>query len=113
MMTEDAEQKVELVTLPAALINNPATVELWYQKYVPEGHLIVDIEPVEKEPAKSEHVGFGDSLDFVGEEPVDEGLKKIYEDLIEVVDEGDDESEEDDDGESFVDESAASPKADV
>lgn len=106
MMTEDAEQKVELVTLPATLINNPATVEIWYQKYVPEGHLIVDVEPVEEEPAKvesePEHVGFGDSLDFTGEEPVKGGDEPPVAGWDRPIKEDDDESEEDDNGEPFI-----------
>ncbi len=50
MMTEDSEQVVEIVTLPATLVNNAATVEVWYQKHVPAGHLIVEVEPVETIP---------------------------------------------------------------
>jgi len=99
MMAEDETQVQETVTLPASLPNNAATVELWYNAYVPKGHLVVDIEPVEdieddmptdEEP---EVKGFGDSLDYVGkDEPIEE------------------ESEEDDNGGTFIAGVEDSPK---
>jgi hypothetical protein len=90
MATEDGECVTKVVTLPASLINDPATVEIWYHAYVPKGHLIVDIEPAEtvdeaEGPAESKYVGFGDSLEYVGEdEPTEET------------------SEEDDNGSTFA-----------
>jgi hypothetical protein len=119
MLTEDGKSVTKVVTLPATLINNPATVEIWYHAYVPKGHLIVDIEPAEtvdegEDPAEQvgelveklkskeddrgesfvsfdrvtpaeavedepivdkepQYVGFGNSLEYVGEdEPIDE-----------------------------------------
>ena len=93
MMTADEERVVKFITLPTTLVNDSATVEIWYQKYVPEGHLLIDVEPVEvvedvpTAKPESEHVGYGRNLDFIGEEPIEE----------------DDESEEDDHGgEAFV-----------
>lgn len=98
MATEDSETVEKVVTLPITLANNPETVEVWYQKYVPAGHLLIDIVPmeiIEETPAEPEYVSFGDSLDFTGEEPEDE-------------------SEEDDNGESFVSfDPVTSPKDDV
>jgi len=110
MMAEDETQVQETVTLPANLPNNAATVELWYHAYIPKGHLIVDIEPAEtvKEPPipgaeeedsaetkeqSAKYRGFGDSLEYVGEdEPTNE------------------ESEEDDNGGTFIAGVEDSPK---
>jgi len=101
MMAEDETQVQETVTLPASLPNNPATVEIWYQKYIPKGQLIVDIEPaeaveepiVEESTADPKYVGYGDSLEYIGEdEPTEE------------------ESEEDDNGDTFVSDVEDSPK---
>lgn len=81
MMAEDETQVQQTVTLPIGLANNSATVEIWYDKYVPTGHLVVDIEPaedvdesiVEESTADPKYVGFGDSLEYVGEdEPIEE-----------------------------------------
>jgi hypothetical protein len=105
MLTEDSERVTKIVTLPATLVNNPATVEIWYHGYVPKGHLLVDVEAVEETtdedseeddrgesfvsfdrvtPAEAvedepivdkepQYVGFGNSLEYVGEdEPIDE-----------------------------------------
>ena len=117
MMSEDETQVQETVTLPINLPNNPATVEIWYQKYIPKGQLVIDIEPAEVvegwDPVKSEsdheHVGFGDSLDYIGEdEPIVE-----EEDLTLTLDAGEediDESEEDDNGGPFVTGSNDFPK---
>ncbi len=121
MMAENETQIQETVTLPASLPNNPATVELWYNAYVPKGHLVVDIEPVEdiEEP---EVTGFGDSLDFVGEEPAEESEEDAdrsfvsYEPIGEEPDEGfsisesGEESEEDKDGGTFAAGVEDSPK---
>jgi hypothetical protein len=88
MTTEDGECVTKVVTLPASLVNTAATVEIWYHAYVPKGHLVIDIEPVEtveddmptdeetdqEAPIaaylkpKPEIVGIGDSLDYVGED---------------------------------------------
>jgi hypothetical protein len=86
MMTETSERVTRIVTLPASVPNTPANVEVWYAAYVPKGHLLVDIEPVEAlEEAVEEvptvktnrYVGIGDSLDYVGEdEPIEEASEK-------------------------------------
>ena len=85
MRTHDKQDVItELITLPEALGNNRFVAKVYYQKYVPEGYFLVDAqpfvegEPVETEEQEPEHVGFGDSLDYVGPD------------------------EEEDDGESFV-----------
>ena len=110
MMAEDETQVQKIVDLPANLPNNPATVEIWYQKYIPTGHLVVDIEPVEdgevtigtdiptdEEP---EYEGIGDSLDYVGkDEPRDETFVS-FEPL----------TKEDENGGTVIDESDNSPK---
>lgn len=123
MMAEDETQVQQNVTLPIGLANNSASVEIWYQKYVPEGHLMIEIFPVEEEdPEESEFEtdfgllkrnygedteteGFGDSLNFIGEEPAVKGRERPTEE--------DDEPEEKDDGGPFVDETPAPPKAEV
>jgi hypothetical protein len=92
------------VTLPDNLVNNAATVEIWYDKYVPEGHLLIDIEiPIESEEPQElivgvmptdelddeearaaaylapqqEIVGSGNSLDYVGkDEPNEEASEE-------------------------------------
>ncbi len=108
MMSTDETQVQETVTLPASLPNNPATVEIWYQKYIPADHLVVDIEPVEvteeedseeTEEQSAKYRGFGDSLEYIGEE--DEPTDKA--------------SEEDENGRTFVNESTDenSPKANL
>ena len=98
MMAEDGEEVSKIVDLPASLPNDAATVKIWYHAYIPKGHLLIDIEPVEaveddmptKEP---KYVGYGDSLEYVGEdEPTEE------------------ESEEDDNGGPFVAGSPDTPK---
>ena len=105
MTTKDGEEISVKVTLPDNLTNNAATVELWYHAYVPKGHLIVDIEveidPVvraatpEEDAAEAEYEGVGDSLDYIGQ---DEPTST-------------EDSEEDDDGRTFIDGSADnSPK---
>lgn len=72
MIDESGEALQELVTLPENLNNSPLTVDIWYAKYVPVGCMIVDIIPFE-ESKESDHVGFGDSLDYVGpDEPEDD-----------------------------------------
>lgn len=76
MMTEDSEEVVEIVTLPATLVNNAATVEVWYQKHVQAGSVIVEVEPVETIPVE-----------------ITERLETIPVDVVEE----DDESEKDDD----------------
>ena len=94
MMSTDETQVQETVTLPASLPNNPATVEIWYQKYIPADHLVVDIEPAEavEEPPipgaeedsaetkeqSMKYRGFGDSLEYIGEDELTE--KKFEED---------------------------------
>jgi hypothetical protein len=47
MMTEDGEEVAKIVDLPVTLLNNAATVEIWYHAYIPKGHLLIDIVPVE------------------------------------------------------------------
>lgn len=72
MLDENGEELQELVTLPENLNNSPLTVSIWYNKYIPVGCLLVDIVPFEQAP-ESDHVGFGDSLDYVGpDEPEDD-----------------------------------------
>ncbi len=86
MLDEDETQVERIVILPIGLANNPATVEIWYQKYVPEKHLIVDIEPVEatEEPVVEEqYVGFGDSLEYVGEDEPTEDTSEDEQDISE------------------------------
>jgi hypothetical protein len=120
MMAEDETQVQETVTLPANLPNNPAAVEIWYQKYVPAGHLVVDIEPIEaveddmptdEEPivraataeetaVEADYEGIGDSLDYIGkDEPRDEAFAS-FEPL----------TKEDENGGTVIDESDNSPK---
>jgi hypothetical protein len=134
MITETEEKVTRLVTLPVSVPNTSANVEIWYQAYVPKGHLLVEIEPVEvtKEVPTvktNRYVGIGNSLDYVGEdEPTKEESEEddyldIGEDEPYVGEEPrnkngtlksayeDDESEEDDNGESFVSfEPVTSPK---
>ena len=74
MLAEDETQVQETITLPAGLVNNAATVELWYQKHVPAGHLIVEVEPVETIP-----------VDVVEED--DESVETIPVDVVEEDDE--------------------------
>jgi hypothetical protein len=82
MATEDGEEVAKIVFLPKALANNPETVEVWYQKYVPKGHLLIDVEPVEVSEAtpaaeqEPEVTGFGDSLDYVGEDKPTEEISE-------------------------------------
>jgi len=107
-MTADGEEVSKIVTLPINLINNAATVEIWYHAYIPKGHLLVDIEPLEAttsedSPAKPEpqYVGYGDSLEYVGkDEPTEEEprnkdgtLKSAYEDDESDVDNSEDSDE--------------------
>jgi len=116
MMAEDETQVQQTVTLPIGLANNSATVEIWYQKYVPKDHLVVDIEPaeaVEEEPIaaylapQQEIVGIGDSLDYVGEDgPAEEEPDEAFS----ISEFGEEPSEEDDNGSTFVTGVEDSPK---
>jgi len=76
MLDESGEEVAELVTLPENLPNSPMTVETWYSKYVPVGYLLVDIVPFEQ---ASDHVGFGDSLDYVGPDQEDGDGERSFE----------------------------------
>ena len=134
MTSEDGERVDKTVTLPVNLPNNSATVEIWYHKYMPEGHLVLDIEPEENAEAEAEmlaakyptiaeakadhdHVGYGDSLEYVGEdEPTEEERitlrnKPTVAELWELADEK--AKEDEDDGRTVNDESDNSPKAEM
>ena len=109
MMSEDEERVEKIVDLPVTLPNNPATVEIWYHAYIPKGHLLIDIVPVEaveddmptEEP---EYVGIGDSLEYVGkDDPTEEAAVEGWERPTE-------ESEEDDNGGTFIAGVENSPK---
>jgi hypothetical protein len=90
------DQMVVLIDLPESLVNNSATAQVWYNKYVPEGYRISEVrafEPgaeVEAEEQESEYVGFGDELDYVGSEEDPDGFS-----IVEVDTEEDEEDEED------------------
>lgn len=83
MATHDKKDVItELVTLPETLVNNKATAQVYWNKYVPEGYAMVDAQPfVEGEDAKptwtdndADHTGFGDELDYVGSEEDPDGF---------------------------------------
>jgi hypothetical protein len=108
MATEDGEEVAKIVFLPKALANNPETVEVWYQKYVPKGHLLIDVKPVEvgeaEDLVESKYVGFGDSLEYVGE---DEPTEEISEEMADkerdaIANLAEEKSEEDDNGSTFA-----------
>jgi len=81
LVDENADKIVTHVTLPENLANFTQTVAMWFVKYIPDGCLLTHVVPfepgiVEGEPNdETVYVGFGDELDYVGEdepEPVDE-----------------------------------------
>jgi hypothetical protein len=76
MLDEEGNEITQLVTLPENINNSPLSVSIWYNKYIPVGCLLVDIVPFEQ---ASEHVGFGDSLDYVGpdQEDIDDGERSF------------------------------------
>jgi hypothetical protein len=113
MTTEDGEEVSVKVTLPDNLVNNAATVEIWYDKYVPEGHLLIDIEiPIESEEPQElivgviptdelddeeardveyletlEIVGSGNSLDYVGKDEPNKETSEENEDEQDISEE--------------------------
>lgn len=70
------DQMVVLIDLPESLVNNSATAQVWYNKYVPEGYRISEVRAFEagEEP---EHVGFGAELDYVGSEEDPDGFSIV------------------------------------
>lgn len=75
------DQMVVIIDLPETLVNNSATAQVWYNKYVPEGYRISEVkafEPGEEaEEQKPEQVGYGDELDYVGSEEDPDGFSIV------------------------------------
>lgn len=80
MATYDKKDVItELVTLPETLVNNRFTAQIYWQKYVPEGYVMVDAQPFvaaeveeEAEEQSPDYVGYGDELDYVGPDEEDQ-----------------------------------------
>lgn len=77
------DQMVVLIDLPESLVNNSATAQVWYNKYVPEGYRITEVKAFEGGEEAEEQVGFGDELDYVGSEEDPDGFSIVEFDTAE------------------------------